>query len=544
MSYQVLARKYRPNSFEEVIGQDHVIQALSNGITTKRIHQAYIFSGTRGVGKTTLARILARCLNCDSFSEPTSTPCNDCKICHEIRDGRHIDFLEVDAASRTGVDHMRELLDSVQYKPTSGRHKIYLIDEVHMLSTQSFNALLKTLEEPPSHVVFIFATTNPEKIPKTVQSRCLQLNLKTIRGPKLINHFKNILDLEKIKYDIEALNIIEEAANGSIRDGLTLLDQALAHGDGKLLYDNVKELLGTIDKSYLYSLLEAIFNNEANLAFDMLAKIEELSPEYEEILKSLISVLHEISINQVLGKSDNEKIIGLSNLIDEEFCQLQYEIAVNALSKFNIHPNPKECLEICILRMLTFNPLKSESSKSEKKNLSKSPKSLIGKKVKPVEQPIINEGLDKKRIESKNQEIVNKANNLSHLSIDKWNAMLLNFKLTPFLKNYYFNLEFIKQEEDKIYLKGDEAFIKIPNNIADEFIKILEKAINMKCKINLEQGTAENTPAMLEAKRYNDKKTIAIKKISQDGSVQQFLKKFNSTIDETSIKPKGLNNEE
>jgi DNA polymerase-3 subunit gamma/tau len=544
MSYQVLARKYRPNSFEEVIGQDHVIQALSNGITTKRIHQAYIFSGTRGVGKTTLARILARCLNCDSFSEPTSTPCNDCKICHEIRDGRHIDFLEVDAASRTGVDHMRELLDSVQYKPTSGRHKIYLIDEVHMLSTQSFNALLKTLEEPPSHVVFIFATTNPEKIPKTVQSRCLQLNLKTIRGPKLINHFKNILDLEKIKYDIEALNIIEEAANGSIRDGLTLLDQALAHGDGKLLYDNVKELLGTIDKSYLYSLLEAIFNNEANLAFDMLAKIEELSPEYEEILKSLISVLHEISINQVLGKSDNEKIIGLSNLIDEEFCQLQYEIAVNALSKFNIHPNPKECLEICILRMLTFNPLKSESSKSEKKNLTKSPKSLIGKKVEPVGQPIINEGLDKKRIESKNQEIVNKANNLSHLSIDKWNAMLLNFKLTPFLKNYYFNLEFIKHEEDKIYLKGDEAFIKIPNNIADEFIKILEKAINMKCKINLEQGTAENTPAMLEAKSYNDKKTIAIKKISQDGSVQQFLKKFNSTIDETSIKPKGLNNEE
>ena len=544
MSYQVLARKYRPNSFEEVVGQEHVIQALSNGITTKRIHQAYIFSGTRGVGKTTLARILARCLNCDSFSEPTSTPCNDCNICNEIRDGRHIDFLEVDAASRTGVDHMRELLDSVQYKPTSGRYKIYLIDEVHMLSTQSFNALLKTLEEPPSHVVFIFATTNPEKIPKTVQSRCLQLNLKTIRGSKLINHFKYILDTEKIKYDLEALNIIEEAANGSIRDGLTLLDQALAHGDGELLYNNVKDLLGTIDKSFLYELLEAVFNNEGNSAFDTLAKIEELSPEYEEILKSLISVLHEISIHQVLGKSDNEKIIALSDLVDEEFTQLQYEIAVNALSKFNVHPNPKECLEICILRMLTFNPLKANNSNSEKKNLNKSPKTPIPKKVQPIKASINNKKPDTDKTDAPNGEKnTDNSSNENHLSSDKWNELLLNMNLTPFLKNYYFNLEFVKQEKDKIYLIGDDAFIKIPNNIAEEFLIILEKTTSIKYKILIEQGMAKNTPAFLEEKKYNQIRTSSIEKISKDSSVQDFLKKFNSSIDEASIKPKGLNNE-
>lgn len=222
MSYEVLARKYRPSNFEEVVGQPHIIQAIVNSIASNKIHQAYIFSGTRGVGKTTLARILSKCLNCLSSEEPVTKPCDKCTVCDEIKNGRHLDFLEIDAASKTGVDDMRELLDTVQYKPSSGRYKIYLIDEVHMLSTSSFNALLKTLEEPPAHVIFIFATTDPEKIPKTVQSRCLQLNLKTINKDDLEMHLQNVINSEQIEHDKNSLSLISESAQGSVRDALTL----------------------------------------------------------------------------------------------------------------------------------------------------------------------------------------------------------------------------------------------------------------------------------------------------------------------------------
>lgn len=249
MSYQVLARKYRPSTFSEVVGQEHILKALENSIQHNKLHQAYIFSGTRGVGKTTIARVFAKCLNCQKADMPMLEPCNECTACMEIKDGRHIEFLEVDAASRTGVDDMRELLESVQYKPANARYKIYLIDEVHMLSKSSFNALLKTLEEPPPHVMFLMATTEAEKVPKTVLSRCLQLNLKVIPETQIREHIQSLLDLENINYDDESLNLIANSAQGSIRDGLTLLDQAIAHGNGALESDQVKALLGTIDQS-------------------------------------------------------------------------------------------------------------------------------------------------------------------------------------------------------------------------------------------------------------------------------------------------------
>ena len=299
MSYEVLARKYRPTNFEEVVGQEHIVQAIANGISQERIHQSYIFSGTRGVGKTTLARILAKCLNCMSFDNPTSKPCDECTNCNEIKIGRSLDFLEIDAASKTGIDDMRDLLETVPQSPTQGRYKVYLIDEVHMLSKSSFNALLKTLEEPPAHVVFIFATTNPEKIPKTVQSRCLQLNLKTVGGSVLTNHLKKILDLESISYDQESIELIGSSAEGSVRDALTLLDQAIAHGNGSLEAGKVGALLGTIDNTLLISLLESIIDGNGELAFSYLYKIEELSPEYDAILKNIISIIHQMSLHQM-----------------------------------------------------------------------------------------------------------------------------------------------------------------------------------------------------------------------------------------------------
>ena len=357
MSYQVLARKYRPASFSEVVGQEHILQALENSIQHNKLHQAYIFSGTRGVGKTTIARVFAKCLNCLKGDAPQPEPCNSCTACEEIKIGRHIEFLEVDAASRTGVDDMRELLESVQYKPANARFKIYLIDEVHMLSKSSFNALLKTLEEPPPHVMFLMATTEVEKVPKTVLSRCLQLNLKVIPETKIHDHIKSLLDLESVNYDEESLALIANSAQGSIRDGLTLLDQAIAHGNGSLSAEEVKALLGTIDQSYVIELVNRVACNDGDGAYIALNKITELNVEYEQVLKILISVFHKISLHQQLQNSDDADIKKLAEGIDPQITQLHYEIALNALSKFHVHPHPKQALELCVLRMLAFQPM-------------------------------------------------------------------------------------------------------------------------------------------------------------------------------------------
>ena len=371
MSYQVLARKYRPSSFSEVVGQEHVLKALENSISHNKLHQAYIFSGTRGVGKTTIARVFSKCLNCMQADSPQVIPCNKCSACEEIKIGRHMEFLEVDAASRTGVDDMRELLDSVQYKPANARFKIYLIDEVHMLSKSSFNALLKTLEEPPPHVMFLMATTEVEKVPKTVLSRCLQLNLKVIPEAKIQLHLKSLLDLESIAYDEESIALIADSAQGSVRDGLTLLDQAIAHGNGSLNTDDVKALLGTIDQSYIIELVEQVVAGNGDGAYNALHKITELNVEYEQVLKILISVFHKISLQpatSIIMKVNQFK--DLAENLDPQITQLHYEIALNSLGKFHVHPHPKQALELCILRMLAFQPIGdlATAPQEEKKN--------------------------------------------------------------------------------------------------------------------------------------------------------------------------------
>ena len=525
MSYEVLARKYRPSNFEEVIGQDHVVKALVNSINSEKIHQAFIFSGTRGVGKTTIARILAKCLNCESDSKPTSQPCNTCSNTIEISTGRSVDFLEIDAASNTQVEKMRDLIETVEYKPAKGRFKVYLIDEVHMLSTASFNALLKTLEEPPAHVVFIFATTNPEKIPKTVQSRCLQLNLKTVNENLLFDHLKNILDKEKINSDDTSISLIVNSAQGSVRDALTLLDQAIAYGNGTLNELDVKKLLGTIDNSLLISMIDNVIEGKGSKVFDLLSQIEELSPAYDVILKDMISILHEVSLHQVLSNSSSPEINNLATKLDKEFCQLLYEIAMNGYTKFNVHPDPKEALEICLLRMLTFNPLQklSESNKTsteEKKNL----------KINDIHLK------DKPRIVN-SKTIKPEINNSKLKDNNDWLNFFDSIKISPFARNYYGNMSFASYIKNELTLVTDDSIGKVPENIESEFLVALKKMLDENIKLNYEKGSVVNSPIETNSKKEKEDLAQAHSKIKTNESIQNFVKKFKGSIKEDTIKP-------
>ena len=540
MSYEVLARKYRPANFEEVVGQEHIVQAISNGISQERIHQSYIFSGTRGVGKTTLARILAKCLNCLSVESPTAKPCDNCTNCNEIKLGRNLDFLEIDAASKTGIDDMRDLLETVPQSPSSGRYKVYLIDEVHMLSKSSFNALLKTLEEPPSHVVFIFATTNPEKIPKTVQSRCLQLNLKTVGGSILTNHLKKIIELEDISYDQESIELIASSASGSVRDALTLLDQAIAHGNGILDSNNVNQLLGTIDNTLLMSLLDSIIDGRGEEAFNCLYKIEELSPEYEMILKNIISIIHQISLHQVLRDSKDQSIDELASKIDPEFCQLLYEIAVNSYSKFSVHPNAKEALEICMLRMLAFNPL----HKIEESNAKRTPINTGEKKTLKIDTPTAKNFIEDKQEISKEvpQEDTSVSSDNQVINIatkNEWVAFFNSLNLSPFARNYFGYLSFKELSGNTLTLNTNDEENTIPENVFKEFSLICKEKLKYDVEIKIEHGDASSSPINLHNKQEAESQNKAKKSISSNQSIQNFLKKHKGNIDEGSIKPRG-----
>jgi len=360
MSYQVLARKWRPKTFEQLVGQEHVSQALINGLDQDRLHHAFLFTGTRGVGKTTIARILAKCLNCEKGV--SSTPCGECASCIDVDEGRFVDMLEIDAASRTKVDDTRELLDSVQYTPTRGRYKVYIIDEVHMLSTSSFNALLKTLEEPPPHVKFVLATTDPQKIPVTILSRCLKFNLRRLLPDQIGDYLKQIVTSEKIEAEADALVSISRAADGSMRDGLSLLDQAIAFGGGKLAMADVRNMLGLVDHEHIATMIRALAEEDAE---GLLAVIEDLvsqSRDLETVLTNLAEVLHRINLVQCVpgyrdaDRSDWPAIEALAELIPAEDAQLFYQIAIKGRGELGLAPDPRTGLEMSLLRMLAFRP--------------------------------------------------------------------------------------------------------------------------------------------------------------------------------------------
>ncbi|ARS51589.1 DNA polymerase III subunit gamma/tau [Kushneria konosiri] len=360
MSYQVLARKWRPRTFHELIGQEHVSRALVNALDQGRLHHAYLFTGTRGVGKTTLARILAKCLNCETGV--TSRPCGQCRTCQDIDQGRFVDLIEVDAASRTRVEDTRELLDNVQYAPTQGRYKVYLIDEVHMLSTHSFNALLKTLEEPPPHVRFLLATTDPQKLPITVLSRCLQFALKRMTPERIVDHLGHVLTQEQTAFDTAALWLLGRAADGSMRDAMSLTDQAIAFGHGEVREQDVIAMLGTLDHRQILALAESLAGGDAADVLARVAHLAEQGPDFAGVLDALCGVFHRLAIAQMVpaaldnAQGDREALIALAAHFTPEDVQLYYQIALNGRGDMDNAPEQRTALEMTLLRMLAFRP--------------------------------------------------------------------------------------------------------------------------------------------------------------------------------------------
>ncbi|WP_339906763.1 DNA polymerase III subunit gamma/tau [Pseudomonas guineae] len=360
MSYQVLARKWRPRSFSEMVGQTHVLRALINALDSQRLHHAYLFTGTRGVGKTTIARIIAKCLNCETGI--SSTPCGVCSICKEIDEGRFIDLIEVDAASRTKVEDTRELLDNVQYSPSRGRFKVYLIDEVHMLSTSSFNALLKTLEEPPPHVKFLLATTDPQKLPVTVLSRCLQFSLKNMPPERVVDHLSHVLAAEQIPFENDALWLLGRAADGSMRDAMSLTDQAIAFGEGKVLAADVRAMLGTLDHGQVYGVLHALLEGDARGLIEAVRHLAEQGPDWNGVLSEILNVLHRVAIAQALpeavdnGQGDRERVLELASVLPSEDVQFYYQMGLIGRRDLPLSPDPRSGFEMVLLRMLAFRP--------------------------------------------------------------------------------------------------------------------------------------------------------------------------------------------
>jgi len=539
MSYEVLARKWRPASFETLVGQDHVQRALVNALDEDRLHHAYLFSGTRGVGKTTIARIFAKALNCETGV--TSTPCGECTSCREIAEGRFIDLIEVDAASRTGVDDTRELLENVQYAPTRGRYKVYLIDEVHMFSKHSFNALLKTLEEPPPHVKFLLATTDPQKLPVTILSRCLQFNLKRIPISLIISHLQEILTSEKVEHDLAALQLIAEGADGSMRDALSLLDQALAFGNGVIRESEVREMLGSISRDKVLKLLNALLSRDAKATMDAVAKLAELTPDYENILDELLSLFHHMALAKKVPEalddyvSERETLMQYCEQVSSEDLQLFYQIALIGKRDLPLVPDLRSGLEMILLRMLSFRPatagaVKASGTSASKAQISSAPP----RQAKTVSEPVPSEYSGENKSDS----------TATVRSGDQnWREILEVLSVSGMVKQLAANCVLREVKDGVITLVIDEGHKTLCSAKAE---KRLQQALceyydrDMRIDIIVEgSSSAEKveTPAQTQTREMNERQQQAEQAIEEDGFVQAMKENFNAEIVPGSVKP-------
>ena len=535
MSYQVLARKWRPNSFSEVVGQEHVIKALSNALDSNKIHQAYLLSGTRGVGKTTLGRILTKCLNCEEGLK--SSPCNKCLSCEAINEGRFMDFQEVDAASRRGVEETQQLLETVMHMPGSSRYKVYLIDEVHMLSKHSFNALLKTLEEPPPHVVFILATTEPESVPATVLSRCLQFHLKNLTPAQLSERLKEILKEEGIKFDSESINQISRAGRGSLRDCLTIADQAIAFCNGKLTDSNVSEMLGTLPYDHVYSLIDCVINEKSNDLVQKLKIISDLNVDYQRLMDLLLEALQHMAIVQISPESvsdlnlPSEEVVSLANSMEAEEIQILYQIGLIAKRDLDLAPNIGDGFEMALLRMMSFlpeNKVTKESKKKEKKD-----EVLVKKDLKPKKEIKASDPEEKKK--SIKSDI-----SLEFLDQKEWNTLFNSLPLDSGTKQLISHCSFLRTEDAVVYFSMPKDKLEILNGShREKFQDSLSEILDQECHIFFEEGEVNDTsPNKTKEKKKTKKLNKATKSIKNDPRVKTIISSLGGKIVESSITPK------
>ncbi|MDR3492874.1 MAG: DNA polymerase III subunit gamma/tau [Gammaproteobacteria bacterium] len=515
MSYQVLARKWRPSTFQEMVGQEHVLRMLTNALDNQRLHHAYLFTGTRGVGKTSLARLLAKCLNCETGI--TSNPCGTCSACVSITAGKFLDLLEIDAASRTKVEDTRELLDNVQYAPTQGRFKIYLIDEVHMLSGHSFNALLKTLEEPPAHVKFILATTDPKRLPVTILSRCLQFNLKRVPVEQISKQLQHICTEEKIQFEVPALEQLAEAADGSMRDALSLLDQAIAFCRESITTDDTRRMLGNVEQDSIYRLLTALSEkNGANLLAEI-AALAEHAPDFHQLCENIISVLQRIAILQVVPDSDekNAALIALSEQLSAEDVQLYYQIALIGRRDLSLSPNPKQGFEMIMLRMLAFQPSATEPQKKVTAQNTAMP--IAEKKITEPTKPVTA---------------------INTIANDEWHQLIPKLGLTGMGLALASNCAQIDMSDTDITLALSHKHEPMLNaKLIERLEAAIKKCLNKTVKLHISISSDElNTSAKKQEQTKKDRHASAVKAITTDHDVKKIMDVFGATLDVDSVK--------
>ncbi|BBA37296.1 DNA polymerase III, gamma and tau subunits, programmed frameshift [Methylocaldum marinum] len=542
MPYQALARKWRPRTFSQIVGQEHVVRALTHALEFDRMHHAYLFTGTRGVGKTTIARILAKALNCED--RKTYDPCGECVVCREVDEGRFVDLIEVDAASRTKVEDTRDLLENVQYAPSQGRYKVYLIDEVHMLSGHSFNALLKTLEEPPPHIKFLLATTDPQKIPVTVLSRCLQFNLKRLTPDQIRSQMEEILRREEVEFEANAVKLLARAAEGSMRDGLSLLDQSIVHGGGRLREAEVSAMLGTVARHPVFELLSALAGNDAPALLQHIEQMAEHAPNFADVLQQILIILHHASLAQwvpeaIKREDDADRILDLAHRISAEDLQLFYQIGLIGQRDLPLAPDPRSGFEMVMLRMLAFRPAAKSvdiqhtvGATPPKK--AESPKMARSVEPNPVSAPI--------RAEPKPAPIradIEPAPTPRTGATRDWHGLIHAMGLAGLTRELANNciLQDLDEKSCILALDPQHGHLRVSRVEAN-----LEKALRdyfkspLKLTIKLETPGQE-TPALRIQREKEERQRTAEIEIEQDENIRALKERFDARIVPGSTKP-------
>ncbi len=545
MAYQVLARKWRPQNFSQLVGQEHVSKSLINALQHQRLHHAYLFTGTRGCGKTTIARILAKAINCLNLQD--YNPCGQCAVCRDFDSGRFMDLIEVDAASRTKVEDTRDLLDNAQYAPNQGKYKVYLIDEVHMLSGHSFNALLKTLEEPPEHVKFLLATTDPHKIPITVLSRCLQFNLKRLLPEQIRQQMTFILQQEQIEFDQEALALLARAADGSMRDGLSLVDQAIAYGQGRVNQVDVSAMLGTVAQQPVDDLLRSLAQHDGKAILATIAEIAELTPDFGDVLQQMLRVLHRVALLQTLPdyldqEFDAALLADLAALIPAEDVQLYYQIGLVGQKDFDLAPDPRTGFEMLMLRMLTFRPLRAENQTSAMPQHAVQPRTAPISHAVPTPARAVNSPpthIPQPQAAPIPAAPVYQQPTSAPVVTSQWGQMIAAMNLSALTKQLANNCVLESIDNQQCTLLVDPTYTVSGSKTKENLQAALQNYVrNPALKLTIKaQKSSHTTPAIQQQQERDDKQQNAVDAINADPNVIAFKENFNARIEPGTIKP-------